>query len=227
MSDITVLSGVAELRFRLLGGVHEPGDAFYEDSCTLFNTMIDRRPRLVAECVVVDDVLAALAYARDHDLPIAVRAGGHSVAGLSLCDDGVVLDVRGIADIDVDADRHVVRVGGGATGAQLDRATQVHGLATTGGRVSTTGVAGLTLGGGSGWLERKHGLACDNLVAAELVTAAGEIVRASEQENPDLLWALRGGGGNFGVVTTLELRLHPLGPDVLAGLLLYPADRGR
>ena len=135
--------------------------------------MIDRRPRYVAECLAVDDVVAALAFAREHDLPVAVRAGGHSVAGLSLCDDGVVLDVRGMADIDVDPDRRIARVGGGAIWADLDRATQVHGLATTGGRVSTTGVAGLTLGGGSGWLERKHGLACDNLVAAELVTWDG------------------------------------------------------
>src|SRR6187200_1500454 len=143
MSDISVMSSVAELRFRLHGGLHAPGDAFYEDSCALFNTMIDRRPRYVAECVIVDDVLAALAFARDQGLPIAVRAGGHSVAGLSLCDDGVVLDVRGIADIEIDVDRSVARVGGGTTWAQLDRATQLHGLATTGGRVSTTGVAGL------------------------------------------------------------------------------------
>jgi FAD/FMN-containing dehydrogenase len=225
MSEISLSSGVDELRFRLHGGVHEPGDAFYEDTCTLFNTMIDRRPRLVAECVVVDDVVAALAYARDHDLPIAVRAGGHSVAGLSLCDDGVVLDVRGIADIEVDADRHIVRVGGGVIWADLDRATQLHGLATTGGRVSTTGVAGLTLGGGSGWLERKHGLAGDNLVAAELVSWDGQIVRASEQENPELLWALRGGGGSFGVVTALELRLHPLGPEVCGGVAVFDAAR--
>jgi FAD/FMN-containing dehydrogenase len=227
MSDSTVISGVAELRFRLHGGVHEPGDAFYEDSCTLFNTMIDRRPRLVAECVVVDDVLAALAYARDHRLPIAVRGGGHSVAGLSLCDNGVVLDVRGIADIDVSADRRVARVGGGATWAQLDRATQPHGLAATGGRVSTTGVAGLTLGGGSGWLERKYGLACDNLLAAELVTWDGRIVRASEHANPELLWALRGGGGSFGVVTALELALHPLAPEIWAGVALFDAARAR
>jgi FAD/FMN-containing dehydrogenase len=225
MSDVTAIPGVAELRFRLHGGVHEPGDPFYEDSCTLFNTMIDRRPRLVAECVVVDDVLAALAYARDHGLTIAVRAGGHSVAGLSLCDDGVVLDVRGISDVDVDADRRVARVGGGTTWAQLDRATQPHGLAATGGRVSTTGVAGLTLGGGSGWLERKHGLACDNLIAAELVTWDGRIVRACEDENPELLWALRGGGGNFGVVTALELALHPLGPEIWAGVALFDAAR--
>jgi FAD/FMN-containing dehydrogenase len=225
MSEISATSSVDELRFRLHGGVHEPGDAVYEDTCTLLNTMIDRRPRVVAACVVVDDVVAALAFARDHGLPIAVRAGGHSVAGLSLCDDGVVLDVRGIADIDVDADRQVARVGGGAIWAEVDRATQVHGLATTGGRVSTTGVAGLTLGGGSGWLERKHGLACDNLVAGELVTWDGQIVRASEAENPDLLWALRGGGGSFGVVTALELQLHPLGPEVFAGVALFDVAR--
>ncbi|MFF5988246.1 FAD-binding oxidoreductase [Prauserella flavalba] len=218
---------VDELRFRLDGGVHEPGDPFYEDTCTLFNTMVERRPRLVAECVVVEDVVAALAFARHHDLPIAVRAGGHSVAGLSLCDDGLVLDVRGIADIEVDPRRRLARIGGGAIWAAVDRATQVHGLATTGGRVSTTGVAGLTLGGGSGWLERKHGLACDNLVAAELVTGDGRIVRASIDENPELLWALRGGGGNFGVVTALEFALHPVGPEIFGGVALFGAGRGR
>jgi FAD/FMN-containing dehydrogenase len=218
-------SSVDELRFRLHGGLHEPGDGYYEDTCTLFNTMINRRPRFVAECVAVDDVVAALAFARDHDLPIAVRAGGHSVAGLSLCDDGLVLDVRGMADIEVDPERRVARVGGGAVWANVDRATQTHGLATTGGRVSTTGVAGLTLGGGSGWLERKHGLACDNMLAAELVTWDGRIVRASAEENPELLWALRGGGGNFGVVTALELALHPLGPEVFAGVALFDAAR--
>src|SRR5918998_434318 len=227
MFETSVTSSIDELRFRLQGGVHEAGDESYEDTCTLFNTMIARRPLVVAECIAVEDVVAALAFARDHDLPIAVRAGGHSVAGLSLCDDGVVLDVRGMADIDVDADRRILRVGGGAIWADVDRATQAHGIATTGGRVSTTGVAGLTLGGGSGWLERKHGLACDNLVAAELVTADGELVRASEDENPELLWGLRGGGGNFGVVTALELALHPVGPEVLAGLVLHPAERGR
>ena len=225
MPKPSILSSVDELRFRLQGGLHEPGDAFYEDSCTLFNTMIVRRPRLVAECVLVDDVIAALAFARENELPVAVRGGGHSVAGLSLCDDGLVLDVRGMADVDVDPERRVARIGGGVTWAELDRVTQVHGLATTGGRVSSTGVAGLTLGGGSGWLERKHGLACDNLVAAELVGWDGRIVRASEDDHPELLWALRGGGGSFGVVTALELRLHPLGPEVWAGVALFPAAR--
>ena len=225
MNPITTTSSVDELRFRLQGGLHEPGDAYYEDSVTLFNAMIERRPRFVAEALTVDDVIASLAFARESELPVAVRAGGHSVAGLSLADDGVVIDLRGMADIEVDPERRIARIGGGATWAAVDRATQAHGLATTGGRVSTTGVAGLTLGGGSGWLERKHGLAADNLVAAELVTWDGRIVRASEDENPELLWALRGGGGNFGVVTTLEMALHPLGPEVLAGLALFRAER--
>ncbi|MBB4665104.1 FAD-binding oxidoreductase [Conexibacter arvalis] len=216
-----------ELRFRLSGCLYEPGEPEHADACTLFNAMIVRRPRLVARCAAPDDVIASLAFAREHGLAIAVRAGGHSVSGRSLCDDGLVLDLRGMRDVDVDVVRRVARVGGGATWADVDRAAQAHGLATTGGRVSTTGVAGLTLGGGSGWLERRHGLACDNLVAAELVTAAGELVRASEDENRELLWALRGGGGSFGVVTALELRLHPVGPKVLAGLVLHPAERGR
>lgn len=218
-------SSLDELRFRLQGGLHEPGDPYYEDSCTLFNTMVERRPRLVAECVTPDDVVATLAFARRNDLPISVRAGGHSVAGRCLVDDGVVIDVRRMADVDVDAERRIARVGGGATAADLDRATQLHGLATTGGRVSSTGVAGLTLGGGSGWLERKHGLACDNIVAAELVTWDGRVVRADEDEHSELLWALRGGGGSFGVVTALELTLHPVGPEVYAGELIFPASR--
>ncbi len=218
---------VAELRFRLHGGLHEPGDPAYADTCRLFNAMVDRHPRYVAACLTVDDVVTCLAFAREHGLPVAVRAGGHSVAGMSLCDDGLVLDVRGLADIEVDVDARRARIGGGAVWADVDRATTAVGLAATGGRVSTTGVAGLTLGGGSGWLERKHGLACDNLLAAELVTADGRIVRASAEENPELLWALRGGGGAFGVVTALELALHPLPEQVWAGLALFGADRAR
>lgn len=225
MSTTAHVRSSDELRFRLRGGLHEPGDVPYEDTCGIFNTMIERRPRFVAECVAVDDVVATIAFAREQGLPVAVRAGGHSVAGLSLCDDGVVLDMRGMADIEVDTEQRVARIGGGAIWADVDRATQAYELATTGGRVSTTGVAGLTLGGGSGWLERKHGLACDNLLAAELVTAAGEIVRASEHENAELLWALRGGGGSFGVVTALGMRLHPVGPEVHAGVALFAIER--
>ena len=225
MTTLTT-TALDELRFRLAGGLHEPGDTEYEGACSLFNAMIETRPRVVARCSAPDDVVAALAFAREHGLEVSVRAGGHSVTGLSLRDDGLVLDVRGMNDVEVDPERRIARVGGGATWGAVDRATQLHGLATTGGRVSTTGVAGLTLGGGSGWLERKHGLACDNLVAVELVTADGRLVRASDGENPDLLWAHRGGGGNFGVVTALELGLHPVGPEVYGGLLMYPAAQG-
>jgi FAD/FMN-containing dehydrogenase len=216
-----------ELRFRLGGALHEPGAPEYDDARTLFNSMIVRRPALVARCAAPDDVVAALAFARDHELEVTVRAGGHSVAGVSLNDGGLVLDVRSMDEIEVDAERRVARVGGGTTWSQVDAATQAHGLATTGGRVSTTGVAGLTLGGGSGWLERKHGLTVDNVLAVELVTADGRIARASDDENPDLFWALRGGGGNFGVVTAIEFRLHPVGPEVFGGLVLHPAENGR
>jgi FAD/FMN-containing dehydrogenase len=205
----------------------EPGEPEYAEACTLFNSMIERRPALVARCSSPEAVAAALALGRERELAIAVRAGGHSVAGLSLIDDGLVIDVRGMDEIEISPKQRVARVGAGATWSQLDRATQPHGLATTGGRVSSTGVAGLTLGGGSGWLERKHGLACDNLLAVELVTAAGEQVRASEDENPELFWALRGGGGNFGVATAFEFRLHPIEAEVYAGLALWPAARGR
>src|SRR3954467_5272894 len=214
-----------ELNRRLSGDIHHPGSPAYDEACTLFNSMIERRPRLVVRCSSPADIANALAYARENGLEIAVRAGGHSVAGMSLVDDGVVIDVRGLDELAVDPQRRIARVGAGLTWAEVDRATQEHGLATTGGRVSSTGVAGLTLGGGSGWLERKHGLACDNLVAVELVTADGRLVRASTTEHPDLFWALHGGGGNFGVATAFEFRLHPLGPNVLAGLMLWPGER--
>lgn len=211
----------------LTGGVVRPGEPAYDEARALFNAMIDKRPALVARCATPTDVAQALAFGREHGLEIAVRAGGHSVAGMSLCDAGLVIDVRPMSTVDVDAERRVARVGAGCTWAQVDRVTQAHGLATTGGRVSSTGVAGLTLGGGSGWLERRHGLACDNLLSVELVTADGSLLTASPDEHPDLFWALHGAGGNFGVATALTFRLHPVGPEVYAGLLLFPADKGR
>jgi FAD/FMN-containing dehydrogenase len=225
MATISDRTREEELRLRLRGDLHRPGEPGYEDACSLFNSMVERRPALVARCSAPDDVIASLAFADDAGLDVAVRGGGHSVAGHCLVDGGLVLDVRGMNEFEVDPVRRVARVGGGASWAEVDRATQEHGLATTGGRVSTTGVAGLTMGGGSGWLERKHGLACDNLEAVELVTADGRMVRATEEEHFELLWAHRGGGGNFGVVTALELRLHRVGPEVLAGMVLHPADR--
>ena len=216
-----------ELRHRLGGGLYEPGDEIFEQTCTLFNSMIERRPRYVARPIAAEDVVACIAFAREHGIELAVRAGGHSVGGLSLVEDGLVIDLREMNEIEVDPERRVAKVGGGTIWADLDQATQAHGLATTGGRVSTTGVGGLTLGGGSGWLERKHGLACDNLRAVQVVTADGRVVEANEDQHPELLWALRGGGGNFGVVTQLEFDLHPVGPEVFGGLLLHPAERGR
>src|SRR3954468_7569329 len=215
------MSGTS-LREQLTGPVHEPGDPGYHEARALFNAMIDAHPAAIAQCATVDNVRAAVRYAREHDTPAAVRSGGHSVAGMSTVDDGLVIDVRELKDAFVDPDARTIRCGAGLTWAEFDAATQLHGLATTGGRVSTTGVAGLTLGGGSGWLERKHGLSCDNLVAVELITANGAPVRASRTEHPELFWALHGGGGNFGVATAFEFQLHPLGPDVLAGLMLWP-----
>jgi FAD/FMN-containing dehydrogenase len=184
--------------------------------------MIDRRPAVIAKCATPLDVAHALELADREGFAVAVRAGGHSVAGMSVNDDGMVIDVRPMKSIAVDPDRRTVRVGAGVTWREFDLATQEYGLATTGGRVSTTGVAGFTLGGGSGWAERKYGLACDNLISVDLVTADGEQLTASETRHPDLFWALRGGGGNFGVATAFEFRLHPLGPTVLAGLLAWP-----
>jgi FAD/FMN-containing dehydrogenase len=200
----------------------QPGDDDYDDRRALFNAMVDKRPRLIAGCETPADVAAALERARADDLEVAVRAGGHSVAGMSTNDDGLVIDVRPMKSVDIDPFARRARVGAGLTWGELDEATQAHGLAVTGGRVSTTGVAGFTLGGGSGWLDRKYGLACDNLVGAEVVLADGRELRVDAEHHPDLFWALRGGGGNFGVVTTFEFDLHPVGPDVQAGFFLWP-----
>jgi FAD/FMN-containing dehydrogenase len=203
----------------------EPGQPLYDELRRVFNVAIDRRPAVIARCASPDDVSLALRRAREGRLAVAVRSGGHSVSGLSTNDGGLVVDVRPMKEILVDPDRRTARVGAGVTWGAFDAATQAYGLAVTGGRATSTGVAGYTLGGGDGWLARKFGLACDNLIAVELVTAAGLAVRASETENPDLFWALHGGGGNFGVATAFEFRLHPMGPVVLAGLAAWSVDR--
>lgn len=216
------LSGTAveALQRGFAGEVVLPEHPGYEAARAVFNAMIDRRPALIAQCASVEDVTRALRFGRDEGLEIAVRGGGHGVAGTALSEGGLVVDLRRLNTVTVDPEARTATVAGGATMSHLDRACQPHGLATTGGRVSTTGVGGFTLGGGSGWLDRAFGLACDNLLAVELVTADGRKVRASERDHPELFWALHGGGGNFGVATSFTFRLHPL-PVVTAVLLLW------
>jgi FAD/FMN-containing dehydrogenase len=216
---------LASLKDALRGSAIVEGDETYADARNVFNAMIDRRPALIVQCEEGADVVRTLAFARERDLEVAVRGGGHSVAGMALTEGGVVIDLRRMNAVEVDPEAMTAVVGGGATMSHLDRACEPHGLATTGGRVSSTGVGGFVLGGGTGWLDRKFGLACDNLLAAELITADGRTVRASEDENPDLFWALHGGGGNCGVVTSLTLRLYSL-PAATLGMLLFPPERG-
>lgn len=217
---------VRELRDELRGELVQPGDAAYDEARSVWNGMIDSRPALIARCTGSDDVIAAIRFARSQGLTVAVRGGGHNVAGNATCDDGLVIDLSPMKGVRVDADGGTVKAQGGLTWGELDKETQKFGLATTGGLVTTTGIAGFTLGGGIGWMMRKHGLACDNLIAADLVTADGQTVHASESENPELLWGLRGGGGNFGVVTEFEYRLHPVS-HVLGGLVAWPAEAAR
>ncbi|MGH3327839.1 MAG: FAD-binding oxidoreductase [Streptomycetales bacterium] len=218
-SDVAILTG------RLRGEVIEPGDPGYGDACAVWNGMIDKRPALIARCKGTGDVVTAVNFARDSGLPLAVRGGGHNVAGMALADGGLVVDLSPMRGVRVDPQRRKVRVEGGTRLGDLDRETQVYGLATPTGVVSRTGVAGLTLSGGIGWLRRKYGMSCDNLVSTEVVTADGRVLTASAGEHPDLFWGLRGGGGNFGVVTSFEFRLHRVGPQVMFCFVLYPGDR--
>ena len=214
------ISAPDTLRAQFAGSILAPADAGFDDARRVHNGMIDRRPALVARCHGTADVQAAVRFAREHGLEIAVRGGGHNVAGHAVCDGGLMIDLSSMRGVHVDARARRAWAQGGATWGDYNRETQLHGLASTGGVVSSTGVGGLTLGGGLGWLMGKHGMAVDNLRAVELVTAAGEVVRASADEHPDLFWAVRGGGGNFGVATWLEFELHPVGPTVVAGTKL-------
>ncbi len=209
----------------LHGTLVRPGDAAYDEARSIWNGVHDCSPAVIARCADSADVRHAIGFARSEGLDVAVRGGGHSIPGFSTCDDGIVIDLSPMKDIEVDAAGRTATAQGGVLWAEFDAATQEHGLATTGGLVSTTGVAGFTLGGGIGWLMRKHGLACDNLRSAEVVTADGQILTASASENADLFWGLRGGGGNFGIVTSFEFDLHPVGPTVTAGPVFYPGER--
>ena len=213
---------IAELRSALKGPVLRQPDEGYDAARALWNGMIDKRPGLIAQCTGVADVITAVRFARQHDLLVAVKGGGHNVAGSALCDGGLVIDLSGMRGVHVDPVGRTARVQPGARLGDVDHETQAFGLAVPAGIVTTTGVAGLTLGGGFGWLSPKLGLTCDNLISADVVTADGELVTASEEENADLFWGIRGGGGNFGVVTSFHFSLHPVGPTVLAGAVIHP-----
>ena len=215
-------AALAALREDLVGDVFAPDDAGYDGARVVFNAMVDRRPAVIAQCANAGDVVRAVRFGRELDLPIAVRGGGHSVAGMALGDGALVVDLRRMHEVTVHPGSASVRIEGGATMSHLDRATQPYGLATTGGRASTTGVGGFVLGGGTGWLDRAFGLAVDNLLGVELVTSEGATVLASSEENPELFWALHGGGGNFGVATALTLKLHELPAFSIAMVLCLP-----
>ena len=215
---------ISELRETLRGTAIVPGDADYDAARAVWNGMHDKRPAIIVRCAGTADVINAVRFARSQGLTIAVRSGGHSIPGFSTVDDGIVIDLSPMKGIHVDVAGRTARAEGGATWHDFDHETQAFGLAVTGGLVSSTGIGGFTLGGGLGHLVRTDGLTCDNLIAADVVTADAKLVRASDKENQDLFWALRGGGGNFGVVTSFEFKLHPLGPEVLSGLVVHPLD---
>ena len=224
-SNTTVNGGeIAGLAGSLAGELLSPKHPDYDEARSVWNAMIDKRPGLIARCESPADVAHVVRFARKHDLLLAVKGAGHNIAGRATCDGGIVIDFAKMRSIHVDAESRTLRVEPGCTLGEVDQATQPHGLALPTGINSTTGIAGLTLGGGFGWLSRKHGLTVDSLLSAEVVTASGEELTASAQENPDLFWAIRGGGGNFGIVTSFEFRLHPVGPEVLSGLIVHPLE---
>ena len=218
---------VRELKSKVSGQVLLPSEPGYDEARTVWNAMIDRRPAVIVRCVSAQDVIHAVRTAREQKLVLAVRGGGHNIAGNAVCDGGLMIDLTPMKTVRVDAERRIGRVEPGATLAEMDRETQAFGLATPLGINSTTGVAGLTLGGGFGWLSRRFGLSIDNLISADVVTATGELVKANDKDNSDLFWAIRGGGGNFGVVTSFEFGLHQVGPEVLSGLIVHPLNAAR
>ena len=207
------------------GTIMRPGEPGFDEARKVFNGLVDSSPAVIARCTSTSDVAAAVRYARANDLTVSVYGGGHGVTGAAVAAGSLCVDLRGLKDVSVDPDSRTVRAAGGLTWGELDAATQEHGLAVTGGRVPSTGIGGLSLGSGSGWIERKCGFTCDNLLAAEIVTADGNVVVASETDNPELFWGVRGGGGNFGIVTTFTFKLHEIGPMVWGGMLVFPPQR--
>ncbi len=219
-------NAIEELGNKIDGEILVSGQDGYDGARAVWNAMIDRKPALIARCKNADDVVKTVIYARDHNLPVSIRGGGHNVAGHAVCDDGVMIDLSQMRSVQVDADNRRARVEGGATWGDVDSETQKFGLATPGGLISDTGVAGLTLSGGIGWLRSAYGLCIDNILSVEMVTADGQLRTASETENADLFWAIRGGGGNFGVITMFEFALHPVGPQVMFCAPIYPLEAG-
>jgi len=224
---MSLADAISQLSPTFMGQLLQPNDTGYDGARRVHNGLIDKRPALIARCQGTADVVDAVKLARTLGLEVAVRGGGHNVAGRATIDNGLMIDLAPMKGIFLDPRRRTVRAQGGVLWKELNRETQAHGLATTGGVVGTTGIAGLTLGGGLGWLMPKYGLALDNLRAAELVMADGSVRRVSATEDPDLFWAIRGGGGNFGVATSLEYAVHPVGPTVTGGLVLHPLARAR
>jgi FAD/FMN-containing dehydrogenase len=216
-----------KLKGSIKGSVLVPDDPGYEEARQIWNAMIDRRPAVIVQCAQADDVPSVIRFARENKLELSIRGGGHNIAGNALCDNGITIDFSRMKNVRVDAGKKRAYVEPGATLADLDAAVQAHGLATPVGINSTTGIAGLTLGGGFGWLTRKYGMTIDNLVSVDVITAKGKKVRASENENADLFWAIRGGGGNFGVVTQFEFQLFPVGPEIVAGLIVFPFNQAK
>ena len=221
------LASLGKLREKFRGQLILPADREYDARRVVWNAIADRYPALIARCTCVEDVVAAVRFAREHDLVLAVRGGGHSVAGFSTCDGGVVVDLSGMRAVQIDPAKRIARVEGGALLEQLDRAAQEYGLACPVGVVVHTGVGGLTLGGGMGRLERKHGYTIDNLLSVDLVDADGDLRHVSDEDDPELFWGLRGAGANFGIATAFEFRLHPIGPNVTTAVVVFPIERAR
>ena len=220
-------AGLEALRSTLRGQALMPGDADYDAARSVWNAMVDKRPALIVRCRTASDVVTSVNFARERGLLVSTRGGGHNVAGLALCEGGMTIDLSLMRSIRVDPEARTVRAEPGVTWGELDREALAFGLATTGGMVSTTGIAGLTLGGGLGWQMARHGLASDNLLSVDIVTADGKLLTASASQHDDLFWAVRGGGGNFGVVTSFEYRLHPMSPTITGGMVLYPMEQAR
>jgi FAD/FMN-containing dehydrogenase len=222
--DATIAANELQPSFK--GKILFEGDVEYDSARQIWNGMIDRKPALIAQCLDKEDIIQAVKFARKNELLVSVRGGGHNVSGNAVCDGGIMIDLSLMKKVEVDTEKKVAHVEMGATWGDFDKATQQFGLSTTGGLITTTGVAGLTLGGGVGWLVRKCGLSCDNLIEAEIITADGNIVKASLQENPDLLWGIRGGGGNFGIVSSITLRLHEVS-TVIGGMIIHTRDKSK